>query len=119
MTNTTINYLSNHPTEHKITAYRYHIERMLKLTLNNNQQDKEWHTILHIAKANNFPATLIHKLKQQIQHKIMYTTPPTNTHNNMKWATFTFSSPHICRITKLFKFLHQTCKLISEQSPGK
>jgi len=49
----------------------------------------------------------------------MYTTPPANTHNNMKWATFTFSSPHICRITNLFKFLHQTSKLISEQSPGK
>ena len=28
-TDTTINYLSNHPMEQKLAAYRYHIERML------------------------------------------------------------------------------------------
>jgi hypothetical protein len=33
-TNTTINYLSNHPLEHKLAAYRYYIERMFKLPLN-------------------------------------------------------------------------------------
>jgi organic radical activating enzyme len=33
-TDTTINYLSNHPMEHKIAAYRYYINRMKKLPLN-------------------------------------------------------------------------------------
>jgi hypothetical protein len=33
-TDTTINYLSNHPMEHKIEAYRYYINRMNKLPLN-------------------------------------------------------------------------------------
>jgi hypothetical protein len=32
-TDTTINYFSNHPLEHKLAAYRYHIERMLTLPL--------------------------------------------------------------------------------------
>ena len=30
-TNTTINFMSNHPLEHKMAASRYHIERMHKL----------------------------------------------------------------------------------------
>lgn len=105
ITNTTTKYLSNHPpnrTQSRGTQILY--RKMINLPFkNNNQQDNEWHTILHIAKANNFPSTLIHKLNQKIPHKIMYTTPPANTHNNMKWATFTFSSPHIRRITNLFK----------------
>jgi hypothetical protein len=33
-TDTTINYKSNHPGEHKLAAYRYYIERMFNLPLN-------------------------------------------------------------------------------------
>jgi hypothetical protein len=33
-TNTTINYFSNHPLEHKLAAYRYYIEKMYSLPLN-------------------------------------------------------------------------------------
>jgi len=69
-TDTTINYLSNHPMEHKLAAYRYYIERMLNLPLDHTRQMREWQTILHIAMSNNFPTTLLHKLKQQIQHRI-------------------------------------------------
>ena len=57
-TDTTIHYLSNHPIEHKLAAYRYYIERMFNLPLNENQQHSEWQTILHIAKNNKFPTTL-------------------------------------------------------------
>jgi hypothetical protein len=32
-TNTAINFLSNHPMEHKIAAYRHHITRMHSLPL--------------------------------------------------------------------------------------
>jgi len=73
MTDTTISYLSDHPMEQKMAAYRYHIERMLRLPLNRTRQLREWETILHTATSNNFPTTLLKKLKQQIQHKI---TPP-------------------------------------------
>ena len=37
-TDTTINYLSNHPMEQKLAAYRYHIERMLRLPLKRTRQ---------------------------------------------------------------------------------
>jgi hypothetical protein len=35
-TNTIINYLSNHPSEYKLAAYRYYIERMFNLPLTND-----------------------------------------------------------------------------------
>jgi len=104
-TDTTISYLSNHPGENKIAAYRYYIERMFKLPLNNDRLHNEWQTILHNAKYNKFPTTLLHKLKHQIQHRIMHATPPPpiNAGSNTKWATFTFTSPHMPKITNLFK----------------
>jgi len=37
-TDTTINYLSNHPMEQKLASYRYHIDRMLRLPLNRTRQ---------------------------------------------------------------------------------
>jgi predicted CoA-binding protein len=45
-TSTTINYISNHPLEHKLAAYRYYIERMFTLPLNKEHQRKEWTTML-------------------------------------------------------------------------
>ena len=47
-TDTTFNYLSNHPIEHKLAAYRYYNERMLNVPLNHTSQLREWQTILHI-----------------------------------------------------------------------
>jgi hypothetical protein len=49
------------------------------------------------------PITLLHKLKQQIQHKISNPPPTKNSENNTKWAIFTFFSPHVRKITNLFK----------------
>jgi len=110
-TDTTINYLSNHTMEQKLATYRYHIARMLRLPLNRSCQLREWKTILHIATSNNFPTTLLQKLKQQIQYKITTPPPTKNTENNTKWATFTFSSPHIRKITN---FLYtQTSKSVT------
>jgi len=40
-TNTTLNYLSNHPLENKLAAYRYYIKRMFSLLLNKENQLKE------------------------------------------------------------------------------
>jgi len=37
----TINFLSNHPLEHKLAAYRFLIGRMFSLPLDKEQQDKE------------------------------------------------------------------------------
>jgi len=103
ITNTTINYLSNHPLEHKLAAYRYYIERMYSLPLNKENQLKEWTTILEIARSNNFPDKILIRLRQQILQKINRTTPPKEPKNNTKWTTFTYVSPQIRKITNLFR----------------
>jgi hypothetical protein len=102
-TDTTINYLSNHPTEPKLATYGYYIERMQNLPLNRTRQLGEWQTILHLATSNNFPSTLLHKLKQQRQCRLAKPPPTTNSENNTKWATFTYSSLRVRKITNLFK----------------
>jgi hypothetical protein len=81
-------------------AYRYHIERMLKLTLKTAQQKREWSTILHISQQNGFPPTVIHKLRHQIEHKTKHATP--RDRKNKKWATFTYISPQIRKVTNIF-----------------
>jgi hypothetical protein len=101
-TDITISYLSNHPGEHKLAAYRYYIDRMFNIPLNNDRLHNQRQTILHIAKNNKFPTTLLHKLKHQIQHRIIRAKTPTNAENNTIWATFTFTVPHTRRITNLF-----------------
>jgi hypothetical protein len=68
-TDTTINFFSNHPTEHEMAAYRYHINRMLSLPLTIERQQTEWETIVTIARNSNFLTKLITNLKTQMQHK--------------------------------------------------
>ena len=99
-TDTTINFLSNHPIEQKMAAFRFHITRMHSLPLNPDEKQKEWKTIQHTAKNNNFPHCLLQKLNHQIQNKV------NHTHNEKKhkiWTTFTYHSPKIRRIKNLFK----------------
>jgi hypothetical protein len=101
-TDTTIIYKSNHQGEHKLAAYRYYIERIFNLPPSKYRQHKEWQTILHIARNNNFPTSLICKLKHRIQQKTTH-APHVYAENNKKWAIFTFTFPHVRRITNLFK----------------
>jgi len=102
-TNTTINYISNHPLQHKFAAYRYYIERMYSLPLNKENQLKEWATILEIARSNNFQDNILIRLRQQILQKINHTTPPKGSKSNTKWTAFTYVSPQIRKITNLFR----------------
>jgi hypothetical protein len=75
-TDTTINYLSNHPLEQNLAAYRLYIDRMFNLPLNKENQQKEWTTILEIARNNNFPDNLLIRLRQQTLQKINRTNHP-------------------------------------------
>jgi len=69
-TDTTINFLSNHPIEQKTAAFRFHITRMHSLPLNPDKKQTEWKIIQSIAKNNNFPQHLLMKLNRQILHKV-------------------------------------------------
>ena len=62
-TDTTSNFLSNHPIEQKTAAFRFHITRMHSLPLNPDKKQIEWEIIQSIAKNNNFPQHLLLKFK--------------------------------------------------------
>jgi hypothetical protein len=72
---------------------------MLRLPLKTTQREREWLKILHVAHQNCFPGTIIHKIRHQIEHKSTLTTPPDN--KNRKWATFTYISPQIRKVTNI------------------
>ena len=67
---TTINFLSNHPIEQKLAAFRFHITRMHSLPLNPDKKQTEWEIMQSVAKNNNFPQHLLLKLNRQILHKV-------------------------------------------------
>ena len=102
-TETTIHFLSNHPHEHKLAAYRFLIRRMLTLPIHKEQRHEEWQNILHIAHRNNFPRNLITNLKHRIKKKLTQPTHPTTSRHDTKWTTFTYTSPQIRKITNFFK----------------
>jgi len=64
-TDTTINFLSNHPIEQKMAAFRFHITRMHPLPLNPDMKQTEWEIIQSIAKNNNFLQHLLLKLNRR------------------------------------------------------
>jgi len=66
-TDTTINFLSNHPIEQKMSSFRFHITRMHSLPLDPDKKQKGWRTIQSISKNNNFPRRLLQKLNHQMQ----------------------------------------------------
>jgi hypothetical protein len=99
---TTINYISNHPMEHILAAYRYYINGMITLPLNKENRNKEWKIILNIAHNNNFPYKRINELKNQIQNNKSHHRA-NNSANKKKRVTFTYSSPQIRKLTNLFK----------------
>jgi hypothetical protein len=67
-TNSTINYISNHPMEHKLAAFRYYINRMITFPLNEGNRNSEWNIIRNIAHKNNFPCNRINEFKNQMEH---------------------------------------------------
>ena len=97
-TDTTINFYSNHPLEHKLAAYRFH-DRMFTLLLGEVEWQEEWESLKQIAR-NNYPINLLQKLKQRRQRKLSHLTLLSKSSDTM-WATFT--SPQIRKITNIFK----------------
>jgi len=50
-TDTVIHYLSNHPREQKMAAFRYYINRLLTLPLTQEGRNAEWATFLNLARS--------------------------------------------------------------------
>jgi hypothetical protein len=98
-TDTTINYTSNHPVEHKLAAYRYMINPMNSIPLSQAKTNTEWQTTLAIANNNSFPTPIITKLRTKLQNH----NKTAEDNKKKKWATFTYHKAKIRKITNLFK----------------
>jgi hypothetical protein len=75
---------------------------MLSLPVNDAQWHKEWRSIKQTA-SNNIPIHLLIKLRLNIQKNLNQPHLPTASIQDTKWATFMHSSPHVRKITNLFK----------------
>jgi len=107
-TDTTINFLSDQPIEHKMAAFKFHISRMHSLPLDPDKKQTEWEIIQSVAKNNNFLQHLLLKLNQRILRKEKKKKKKKKKKKISKndkniWTTFTFHSPKIRKITALFK----------------
>jgi hypothetical protein len=87
-TDTTLNFLSNHPrtTPRRLAKY-----------------------VTYCAQGE-FPTKPNHRYKHRIKQKPTQTTPSTTSKHDAKWTTFTYTSPQIKKITNLFK--HTNIKIV-------
>jgi len=100
-TNTTIHYLSNHPSEHKMAAYRYHINRLNTLPINKEGKEKEWDNKGRMAVNNGFPKDSIKKLRKKLEQKSIGTND--RKQKKQKWTPFTYFSPLVRNVTNIFR----------------
>jgi hypothetical protein len=101
-TDTTINFLSNHPIKHKVAAVRHYITRMHSLLLTSKRKQIEW-TLIKLIAQNNFPQKLLQNLNFQTQYKQTNHDKINKRNKNKTWTTFTYYSPIIRIINNLFK----------------
>jgi hypothetical protein len=81
-TDTTINFLSNHPIKQKMAAYRFYITRMHSLPLNPDKKQKEWETIQSTAKKKIFHNAYSKNLTNGYRTRVI-TLTTRRTQNNL------------------------------------
>jgi hypothetical protein len=65
-TGTVIHFNSNRPLEHKISALLYYINRLTTMPIIESSKQREWETIIAIARSSNFPTSIMHGLKTKL-----------------------------------------------------
>ena len=74
--NTTIQFSSNHPYEHKIAAFKYYIHRMITLTIMEKSKREERKAIITMAKNNGYPTGIINDLRTKLISRKHQQQPP-------------------------------------------
>jgi hypothetical protein len=90
---TVIHLASNHPLEQNISAFYYYINRFITLPIMEQSKQKEWETILAIARNNVYPITMIQGLiakliRKKKQKQTQQQQEATVTRN--KWIAFVY-----------------------------
>ena len=81
-TSTVIHLTSNHPHEHKISAFLHYINRLTTLPITESSKQNEWETMLTIARNNGYPVSMIHNLKTKLINGEKKQKETTTTRNN-------------------------------------
>ena len=84
-TDATFNFLSNHPVEQKMAAFRFHITRMHSLPHNSDKKQTEREIIQSVVKNNNFPQHLLLKFNRKILHKVNNKKTSKNDKKNLDY----------------------------------
>ena len=88
-TDTTIQFSSNHPYEHKLASFNYYVNRMLTLPITKQSKQQEWKIMLIIGQNNGFPMHIIHSLKEKLIKK----TKTLNSNNATEQEMGNFHIP--------------------------
>jgi hypothetical protein len=96
-TDTTMQYFSNHPTEHKIAAYRS-LFTSPPLRRRNDNKQMSYRIIQQIAYANHIPLKWFHKLNSNEEQHI---TDNQNNNSHKRSITFTYFGPQVRTISNL------------------
>jgi hypothetical protein len=91
-TDVMINNNSCHSQEHKSTAFKNWIHRLLTLPLNENSKKKELNTIINIALNNGYKKNDILIFYNRLKHK---QNNERNSEEDKKWVTFTYTGNYI------------------------
>ena len=87
-----------------MAAFNYYINRILTLPVTKQAKQQEWKIKLATAKNNKFTRQNIHNLQKKLRTKQKRKNlSNTTTQQTKKWITFTYYSPLIRKIIKLFK----------------
>jgi hypothetical protein len=97
---------SNTNSQHSIS----YINRMTTLPITKQAKQQEWKIIIEIGQNNGFPLHIIHNLKKKLTVKKQKL--PTTTQAK-KWATFSYHSPLLRKITNLFKHSNLNISLLA------
>jgi hypothetical protein len=81
---------------------------MTTLPITEQSNQKDWETIMAIARNNGYPSNEIHGLKARIekrqkQKQQQQQQQNETTKTKQKWAVFTYNSPLIRKVTNMFK----------------
>jgi hypothetical protein len=104
MTDLTIHATSNHPMEHKLTAYRYYLHRLNTLRLTTDRKNRELNTIKHIAVKNGYPINIVETLNRKIKQSIQTrSTNKEDTTQKKKRIVVTYTGPLIKTLMNIFR----------------
>jgi len=96
-TNTTLNCYSKHPLEHKIAAYKFHIDSMFTLPLGEEERQVEWESIKQKAR-NKHRINLLQKLKKRNSGRFPIRHSPSKNSDMYKlihkWHGSILITPH-------------------------